>query len=66
MAYYVNEDKPTNRVTIHIDTCMSAQERSKAPKNGQWLGPFRTRYEAARAAESTGRRDVGPCGHCLG
>ncbi len=66
MAYYANEDKPTNRVTIHIDACIWAQERSKALKDGQWLGPFQTRDEATSAAKSTERRVVGPCEHCMG
>ena len=56
--YYVNEDKPTNRATIHRDDCLYAANRSKSKQNGGWYGPFDTKDEALRVARNTGRRDV--------
>lgn len=57
-SYYVNEDKPTNRATVHRDDCLHAVDRSKSKQNGGWYGPFDTKDEALRVARNTGRRDV--------
>ena len=56
--FYVNEDKPTNRATIHRDYCLYAANRSKSKKTGGWYGPFDSKDEALRVARNTGRRDV--------
>jgi len=41
-TYYVNEDKPTNKATIHQCDCLHILERlnqpPKDPKHGRWYG----------------------------
>lgn len=63
-SYYVNEDKPTNRATVHRDDCPYADSRSKSKQNGGWYGPFDSNDEALRVARGTGRATVRECPFC--
>ena len=63
-SYYVNEDKPTNRATVHRDGCPYAATRSKSKQNGGWYGPFDTKDEALLVARNTGRKDVREDPYC--
>lgn len=64
MRYYVNEDKPTNRATVHESTCGFCTPGYKDPKNGGWWGPYATSAEAFARARETGRANVAGCGSC--
>ena len=64
MAFWVNEDNPTERAIVHRDTCSYAKERDKLPENGQWLGPYETVTEALDIAATLGQRTTRRCQHC--
>ena len=66
MGYVVNEDKPTDSAHVHRETCEYYTERlPKTPKDGGWLGPFKTEDEAFAKARATGRTDVGGSQCCF-
>ena len=54
LSFYVNEDRPTNRATVHVKVCPWAQVRTKKPGDGRWHGPFPTTGEALDTAQGTG------------
>ena len=62
MAYHVNEDKPTNKATVHTVGCSHTPKQVKKPQNGKWHGPFNTKGEALETARNTDRRDVEEAG----
>lgn len=64
MAFYVNEDRPTNRSTVHRNVCIMAQHRVKNPRDGRWYGPFTTAEEALEAADHTGLAFTRLCRIC--
>ena len=70
-CYWVYDNGPTSRARFHKGQCRFCNHGQgihvdAGPHNGGWCGPFDTRAEAESCARATGRRDVGPCGHCLG
>ncbi len=64
MKYWVNEDKPTNRVRVHKETCPHGVDQEKNPKHGGWSS-FATREQADAHAASTDRRDAADCATCF-
>ena len=59
-AYYVYENYPTNRATVHAANCRFCNDgrgRKDQPvtSNGMWHGPFSTTSTAEEAAKGTGR-----------
>lgn len=62
MVYHVNEDKPTNKATVHKSSCKHAQKRTKLTRNGRWYEYLNSRDEAVEVAHSTGRRDIKEAG----
>ena len=70
MDYWVYEDDPTNRVSIHKAACRRCKEGqrkkgSRLPDN-RWHGPFGTEQEAIKMALETGRRHAKGCWFCCG
>ena len=64
MPFYVNEDRPTNRTTVHRNMCIKARTRAKNPRDGRWHGPFPTSDEALDVAEEIGLVFVRICRIC--
>ncbi len=69
MAYWVYENHPNNRATVHKATCGNC--RNGAGKHGvgrvltgQWYGPYQDVIEARARANSTGRAEVRDCKSC--
>lgn len=70
MAYYVYENLVRNKAIVHRGDCGSCNEGTGIngrPQNDRhiWHGPIPTRAAALQLAESTGRKDVRECQHCL-
>ncbi len=65
MKYWVNEDKPDRKATVHKDSCPHGVNLPKNAKDGRWHGPFDTKEEATSAARATGRR-YHECKKCFG
>jgi hypothetical protein len=61
MNYWVNEDKPTNKATIHKGTRCGPQEKN--PRDGQWH-PAEDKASAYSIARDTGRAVVRECLVC--
>ncbi len=60
MTYYVYENYPTNRATVHKGSCSfcnngRGRRTGILGLNGLWFGPFHTVDEAKRRARDTGR-----------
>ena len=65
MKYYVYENKPTSAATVHSAYCgVYIRRRAESTPNGGWRGPFASRQDALKFAESTGRRNVKMCSRC--
>ena len=64
MAFWVNEDKPLNKATVHRDDCSSGVPRRKLERDGRWHGPFDSKDAASSTARRTGRRTVAECLVC--
>ena len=59
-AYYMYENYPTDRATVHAASCGFCNDgrgRKGQPvtPNGMWHGPFSTKGAAEEAARQTGR-----------
>ena len=54
MAFYVNEDRPTRRATLHRDDCFTQVPRPKLRRDGHWHGPIDSIADAIRVAIDTG------------
>ena len=48
MTFYVNEDRQTNTIIIHNETCKLMGDRAKNPEHGLWYCGF-TDIDSARA-----------------
>ena len=67
-TFYVYENRPTNRATIHAAECRSANygrgvHNVGNTRNGRWLGPYESRETAYEVARGTGRK-VKSCARC--
>lgn len=67
MRYWVNNDIPMNRATIHLESCDHLRDGipTKEPAHGGWYGPVpdeRTAWGIALACE---RREIRSCGTCM-
>lgn len=65
MNYWVNEDKPDTKVTVHKDSCPHGVNLPKQPKDGCWHGPFDTKEEATPVARAIGL-NYHECKKCFG
>ncbi len=75
MIFWVYEDRPTNRATIHFADCPYCNNgqgvAGARQADNEWHGPFHEYQEAYNAAMHTGRRNVRKCqarvvGGCAG
>ena len=65
MAFYVNEDRPDGKATVHRDDGPCEVPRDKQERDGRWHGPFDAKHEALRAAhEDTNGLEVRECRLC--
>ena len=61
MSYYVYEDAPTNRATVHVGTCgfcrdgQGTARRKRPSSEWSWSLPYASQDEARRHAAATGR-----------
>ncbi len=66
MGFVVNEDKPTNSARVHDESCRNyLHPQTKNPRDGGWIGPFKTKDEAFAEARAIGRSDVKGAACCL-
>ena len=67
-AFWVYEDRPTNRTRIHRATCWfcndgRGRQGSRLPDN-RWIGPIQSIEVALVVALETERRDIAECSVC--
>lgn len=70
MRYYVFEDDPTNKATVHKGSCRSCNEGKGIhgivdSPNCRWYGPFDTLEAAEEVMNKTGKRERHKCEKCL-
>lgn len=68
VAYWVYEDRPTNRARIHRATCRFCNDGtglhgSRLPDN-RWIGPLESSERALEVALDTERKDIAECKFC--
>jgi F-type H+/Na+-transporting ATPase subunit beta len=65
MIFWVYEDRPTNRATIHFADCPFCNNgqgiAGARQADNEWHGPFHGYQEADNAARQTGRNEVRKC-----
>ena len=66
--YWVYENRPTNRSTMHLSICSYCNEGrgvrpSSSQRNGKWHGPFQS-FEAANQTAAGLARPLRRCSHC--
>ena len=63
MPFYVNEDKPTNLVTIHRTGGPCRVPQVKREADGRWYGPYSSKEAALLIARGTWR-PIKDCQRC--
>lgn len=63
--YHVFENRVAKRVRVHDAACSLVEKRAEGPSQNKWHGPFGSRKEALRFAQSLRRSDTKECGRCL-
>ena len=64
MNYLVVEDRPLLSAVVHRVGCNRARDyERRAPRGGEWHGPFSTEVTALHAAKKTKLRNIRSC-HC--